>query len=149
MRDRLRAVPLTAAVAVVLACAPPGVVCAEPENGVPVNVVHTFEAPGDAPGFAVFTSNARHTIVSSGVTAEAASSGRRAYKIDVVFHTGSYCFLGIPCGRIPAAGTLQFSGRIRVGAESTGRAGLGLAFASSPPLLRNGNGSRPLTVAMH
>jgi len=99
-----------------------------------------FEKPNVDPA-AVSETNAEYTIHFKGVTDEKAFSGRRCYKIDITFHKGSYCFVSIPLN-VPAAGNLKFSGRILVGEATTGKAGIGVGVRSSPPLLRNTNGSR-------
>jgi len=99
-----------------------------------------FEQPDVDPA-TVSETNADYTVHFKGVTEEKAFSGRRCYKIDITFHKGSYCFVSIPLN-VPAAGRLTFSGRILVGEATTGKAGIGVGIRSSPPLLRNTNGSR-------
>ena len=89
----------------------------------------------------VLASNAKYTVNYQGITDEKHFSGKRSYKVDFTFQAGTYCFLFVPL-EIPAAGELRFSGRILVGEETTGRAGLGVCFRSSPPILRQSNGSR-------
>jgi hypothetical protein len=57
----------------------------------------------------------KYTVNFQGVTEEKAHSGRRSYKLDISFHEPySSCDFIIPLQDIPAAGTLRFSGMIRV-----------------------------------
>lgn len=106
----------------------------------PFRYHESFEGE-ETPSLAVLASNARYTTNSSGITDEQAFSGRRSYKVDLTFHQGSYCFLVFPL-EVPVAGKLRFSGQILIGEGTTGRAGAGVPVRSSPPILRQANGSR-------
>ncbi|MBU0477151.1 hypothetical protein KKC91_01085 [bacterium] len=64
------------------------------------------------------------TIDFKGLTEEKAYSGKNSFKLDVTFHESCYFYWYIPI-KVPAEGKLNFSARIFLGEETTGRAALG------------------------
>lgn len=81
-------------------------------------------------------SDGEYTVNFKGLTEEKAYSGKKSFKLDVTFKKGSFFYWEIPI-RIPAEGRLQFSGRLLLGEETTGRVGLG-ANVIFPPTTHSG-----------
>ena len=81
--------------------------------------------------FAAWASNASYTVNFKGITEEQAFSGRRAFKLDMTFRSGSYVYWSIPV-RVVAEGSLRVSASMRIGEGSTGRVGVGVNILCVP-----------------
>ncbi len=92
--------------------------------------------------FHFWVASGAHTVNFKGLTPEDPADGRMAFKLDVTFVEGGYAYWRIPV-RIPAEGQLAFSGRLRLGTGTTGRAGLGFNLDLPPTSL---SGCAPLEV---
>jgi len=102
-----------------------------PEELAPFSYHETFEGEKDPVGF--WVSDGTYTVNFKGLTDEKAYSGKKAFKLDVEFKTGSYFYWALPLPtRVPAEGELSFSGHILVGDETTGQVGLGLNVVLPP-----------------
>ncbi len=87
-----------------------------------------FEGEDDPVKF--WCSNGKYTVNFKGLTEEKAFSGKKSFKLDVTFQSGSYFYWKIPLTRhIPAEGKLKFSGYIYVEQESAGSASLGVNYS--------------------
>jgi len=73
----------------------------------------------------------KYTANFNGITEEKAFSGKKSYKLDIILDEGGYAYWHIPIS-VPAEGKLKFSGRMLVGEETTGRAGLGANISFLP-----------------
>jgi len=95
----------------------------KPDDAVPFSYVENFETncPVQAWG-----TDGKYTVAFMGLSEEKAFSGKKSFKLDVTFQSGTWFYWCIPVD-IPYEGKLRFSGRILVGEESAGVAGLGLS----------------------
>ena len=79
--------------------------------------------------------NDKYNINFKGLTEENSFSGRKSFKLDVTFKAGGRYYWYIPV-KIPSEGSLNFTGHICLGKESTGSAAanleLDLAYLPSP-----------------
>ncbi|MBN8215778.1 MAG: hypothetical protein J0L75_04010 [Spirochaetes bacterium] len=89
-----------------------------------------FEEDAD-PAFAPWAKNSEVTVHSMGVTTEKAASGKRSFKIDLTFNSGSYYYVSLPI-RVPCEGDLVFKASMYVDPSSTARALPGLDFLFPP-----------------
>ena len=89
--------------------------------------------------FVAWASNASYTVNFKGITEEQAFSGKRAFKLDMTFRSGSYVYWSIPI-RAVAEGSLRLSASMRIGEGSAGRAGVG-ANIQCVPSAHSGCGS--------
>ncbi len=84
------------------------------------------------------TCSAKHTVNFKGLTEEKAFSGKKSFKLDITLHEGRYVIALVPLHskKVPIEGKLNFSGRVLVGEQSTGR--VSLNFCNMVPYLRTG-----------
>ncbi|MFH2069082.1 MAG: hypothetical protein ABII89_06450, partial [Candidatus Omnitrophota bacterium] len=100
----------------------------------PYLYTQNFEGAAD-PVQAYSGGDGKYTINFKGLTEEKSFSGKKSFKLDVTFQSGSSIFWSIPIpGGVPAEGKLQFSGRILLGEETAvgTSAGLGLNYNYPP-----------------
>ena len=103
----------------------------------PFALRYDFEDGADP--FVAWASNASYTVNFKGITEEQAFSGRRAFKLDMTFGSGSYVYWSVPV-RAAAEGVLRLSASMRIGEGSAGRAGVG-ANVLCVPSAHSGCGS--------
>lgn len=103
----------------------------------PLAIRYDFEDGADP--FVAWASNASYTVNFKGITEEQAFSGRRAFKLDMTFRSGSYVYWSVPV-RAAAEGVLRLSASMRIGEGSAGRAGVG-ANVLCVPSAHSGCGS--------
>ncbi|MDD4018925.1 MAG: hypothetical protein PHV28_13395, partial [Kiritimatiellae bacterium] len=90
-----------------------------------------FDFEDGADPVVAWASNASYTVSFKGITEEQAFSGKRAFKLDMTFRSGSYVYWSIPV-RAVAEGSLRVSASMRIGEGSTGRAGVGANVLCMP-----------------
>ena len=102
----------------------------------PFSYHESFE--GEMPEFVQWAANGTHTVNFIGITDEAAYDGNKSLKLDVTLDSGSYHYWGVNV-RVPMAGRLKLSARIRVGEGNTA----GVSFGTNavyPPTRHSGCG---------
>lgn len=111
----------------------------------PYSYHESFE--GEMPGFEQWATNGTHTVNFIGITDEAAYEGNKSLKLDVTLDSGSYHYWGVRL-RVPMAGRLKLSARIRVAEGNTA----GVSFGTNavyPPTHHSGcGGGERLTAPM-
>lgn len=95
---------------------------ATPVESRQVNWKEDFEA-NDPVEF--WATKAKYIVNFKGLTDEAAASGKKSFKLDVTFSESGYFYWDVPV-KLPAEGQLLFSGKMLLGKETTGTAGLGI-----------------------
>jgi len=93
-----------------------------------------FEGETD-PVQAISGGDGTYTVNFKGLTEEKSFSGKKSFKLDVTFQSGSSIFWSVPIpGGVPAEGKLRFSGHILLGEETAvgASAGLGLNYDYPP-----------------
>ncbi len=85
-----------------------------------------------------WVSNGKYEVHFKGLTDEAAHSGKKSLKLDVTLKSGTYFYWQVPV-RIPVAGSLRFTGWIKIVEPSNARVGLGPNF-QFPPTRHSGCG---------
>ncbi|MDD3925624.1 MAG: hypothetical protein PHT33_03080 [bacterium] len=87
-----------------------------------------------------WSGNGTYTVNYKGLTTEQAYAGTHSLKLDITFGTATYLYYKIPLS-VPVEGSLQFSGRIQIGAGTTTgcTAGLGVNVYY-PPTTRSACG---------
>ncbi len=104
----------------------------------PYSYHETFEGP--APAVALWASRgAEPTVNFMGVTPEQAAEGKQSFKLDLTFGDSPYYYYGLPV-RVPMAGKLTISARLRLGPENKARVGFGVN-ANYPPTRHSGCGT--------
>ena len=86
-----------------------------------------------------WVANGDYEVNAKELTEEHAASGKKSLKLDVTLTKSTYCYWSVPL-RVPCAGKLKFSGRIRVETIEGGRVGLGCNFVF-PPTHHSGCGA--------
>ena len=94
---------------------------------------------GAAPPVALWAHNGQATVNFLGPTDERASEGKRSLKLDVTLQSGSYHYWGFAL-RVPCAGRLKLSARMKVAPGNTAHVGFGCNFVF-PPTHHSGCGS--------
>lgn len=89
-----------------------------------------FEEDADAP-YTQWAKNSDVTIHTMGVTTEKAASGKRSFKIDLTFNSGSYYYVSLPIN-VPCEGDIVFKCSMYIDGSSTVRAIPGLNFQFPP-----------------
>lgn len=85
----------------------------------------------DRDPFLKWASNGSFKVNFKGLTREAASSGKKSFKLDISFGTATYVYYMIPAN-VPNIGKLSFSGDIRVEQARNASAALGTNISLSP-----------------